>query len=339
MNENRVGRARGTAQAVVPLPLLVQEAGEGAPDWPSWLMVPGLPAETQIKIVGSALLILALLFLRRGLLAVVHARIDDTTLRYKWAKGSTYVTFLIGLLFLIQIWFTAIRQLGTFLGLVSAGLAIALKDLVADVAGWLFILWRRPFELGDRIQIGQNAGDVVDSRVFQFTILEIGNWVGADQSTGRIIHIPNQAVFTQPVANYTTGFPYLWNELPVLVTFESDWRKAKSLIQEIGSGETRTVSEEAERALLKAARRFLIHYRTFTPTVYTSVEDSGILLTLRYLCRPRERRGTAQAIWERVLDAFDAEPDVEFAYPTHRLYMEPDDAANLFPLSGDRSSP
>ena len=94
-----------------------------------------------------------------------------------------------------------LRSLGTFLGLLSAGLAIALKDVVASMAGWIFILWRRPFQLGDRIQIGDRAGDVVDLRLFQFTLLEIGNWVDADQSTGRSIHVPNGAVFTEPLFN------------------------------------------------------------------------------------------------------------------------------------------
>jgi small-conductance mechanosensitive channel len=226
-------------------------------------------------------------------------------------------------LLLVQVWFTAISSLGTFLGLVSAGLAIALKDLVTDLAGWMFILWRKPFELGDRVQLGDNAGDVVDIRVFAFTMMEIGNWVGADQSTGRIIHVPNGKIFTEPLANYTGGFPFLWNELAVLLTFESDWKKAKSILGEIATAETEGVSQEAEQTLKRTSKRFLIHYSRFTPAVYTSVRDSGVLLTIRYLCRPRQRRGTAQAMWERILDAFHGHSDIDFAYPTQRVYLNP----------------
>lgn len=320
------------AWAAAPLALLQIPTSGGALDWTRWLVIPGLPSDTQAKLVVSVLIVLGLLVARRAILALVHRRIVDPSLRYRWAKVSTYVAFVIGLVVVIQIWFTAIRSLGTFLGLVSAGLAIALKDLVADVAGWLFIVWRRPFEVGDRIQIGKNAGDVVDTRIFQFTILEIGNWVAADQSTGRVIHIPNQSVFTEPVANYTTGFSYVWNELPVLVTFESDWRRAKEIIARIAGEELKGVGEEAQRAMLSAAKRFMIHYRNFTPAVYTSVQDSGVLLTLRYLCRPRERRGTAQTLWERILDEFAAEPSVDFAYPTQRLYTLRGDAGLGLPL-------
>jgi len=274
-------------------------------------------------LILSVLVIAVAVVGRRLVLRVVDRHIDDVRARYRWSKGSGYVAFTAVAVFVIAIWLEAGTQLGTFLGLVGAGLAIALKDPVSDLAGWIFILWRRPFDLGDRVQIGAHAGDVVDIRVFQFTILEIGNWVAADQSTGRIIHVPNARVFTEPLANYTSQFEFLWTEIPVLVTFESDWKRAKALLEEIAAEHASGVSEEAERALRRASRKFLIFYQKLTPIVYTSVENSGVLLTMRYLCKPRQRRGTAQAIWEAVLDAFAAEPDVELAYPTYRAYLDP----------------
>lgn len=284
-------------------------------------VMPGLGADTQAKLLLSSAVVLLLMLLRRGILRLVDRRIEESRLRYRWSKASSYAAFVIGLLVIIQIWFTAIRSFGTFLGLLSAGLAIALKDIVADRAGWIFILWRRPFDLGDRIQLGDHAGDVVDIRIFAFTMMEIGNWVGADQSTGRMIHIPNAKVFTEALANYTAGFPFLWNELPVLVTFESDWRRAKQILTDVVTAEAADTSLEAERTLRATSKRFLIRYTKLTPVVYTSVEDSGILLTIRYLTHPRQRRGTAEALWERILDAFADAPDIDFAYPTQRLYL------------------
>lgn len=194
--------------------------------------------------------------------------------------------------------------------------------MVADFAGWLFILFRRPFDLGDRIQIGTHAGDVIDRRIFQFSIMEIGNWVSADQSTGRVIHIPNQRVFLEPLANYSAGFPYLWNELEVLLTFESDWKQAKSLFKDITTEIMKDVVAEAEGPRKKADQRFLIHYRTLTPAVYTSVQESGVLLTVRYLCRPRERRGTGEDLWEEILQVVERTDSIEFAYPTQRRIVD-----------------
>jgi len=280
----------------------------------------GLSFQSQGKILTSVLAVLAVYLLRRIVLRVVDRRVDDTRLLYQWSKASAQVAFVAAFLLVATIWLEAIQSLGTFLGLLTAGIAIALKDLVASVAGWIFILWRRPFQLGDRIQIGENAGDVVDIRIFQFTLLEIGNWVAADQSTGRIIHIPNARLLTEPLANYTAQFYFIWNELRVLVTFESDWRRAKGILGEILNEKVGVTVEEAERAVKSASRKFLIHFRKLTPKVYTSVQDSGVLLTMRFICDARQRRGMAEEVWEAVLDAFAKEPGIDFAYPTTRMY-------------------
>jgi small-conductance mechanosensitive channel len=261
----------------------------------------------------------------------VQRHVEAQPVRYRWSKSTAYGAFLVAGLILLQVWFTAIQSLGTFLGLLSAGLAIALKDLVADLAGWFFILWRRPFELGDRIEVAGLKGDVVDRTIFQITIMEVGNWIDADQSTGRLIHIPNSLIFTHPVANYVAGFPYLWNELKVGVTFESDWKKAKAILEDLSKDLVVELKKEEAAARRRDDDRFLIRYRKLTPIVYTSVADSGILLTLRYICGPRERRGTGAVIWERILERFAAEPDIQFA-PTQRTIVVdgravPDDPA------------
>lgn len=279
--------------------------------------------ELLSKLLLSLGIILVLIIARRLILRLVESRIENSTTLYWWSKSSGYGVFALSLLFVVLIWFTEFRSIGTFLGLLTAGLAIALKDLVADLAGWVFILWRKPFELGDRIEIGGRAGDVVDIRLFAFTMMEIGNWVDADQSTGRMIHVPNANVFTESMANYTSGFPFLWNELGVMVTFESDWKSAKRILSEIVEEVTEGVSQRAERTLRTTSRRFLVHYSKLTPIVYTGVKDSGVMLTVRYLCDPRTRRGTAEGIWERVLDWFADRDDIDLAYPTQRVYLNP----------------
>jgi small-conductance mechanosensitive channel len=285
------------------------------------MIIPGLTPEIQANLVISAVVVLALLIVRRVVLAIIDRSVEDPALRYRWAKASGYVAFVVGLVMLVPVWFVALRSLGTFLGLASAGLAIALKDPIANLAGWIFILWRRPFDVGDRVQVGPFAGDVVDVGTFQFTLMEIGNWVDADQSTGRLIHVPNGNLFTQPVANYVAGFPYLWNELEVVLTFDSNWRRGKQLLEKVAADMTVDITREATQRDRRGDQRFLIHYRKLTPIVYTSVVENGVRLTIRYLCRPRERRGTAADLWERVLDAMAGAPDVVIAHPTQRIHV------------------
>jgi len=281
----------------------------------------GLEVETQSRVIAS-LAVIAVIMILRGLVAwIIARRSEDVRFRYHARKVSAYVSAGLALLLLGRIWFTGFQDIGTFLGLVSAGLVFALKDLVASVAGWIYLLWRRPFEVGDRIQIGKHAGDVIDIRLFRFTLIEIGNWVEADQSTGRVILVPNSLLLIEVLANYSKGFQYIWNELPVMVTFESNWPKAKAILQKIVDDQSAHLSEAAMQSVRKAAQRAMIIYSTLTPKVWTSVADSGVLLTIRYLCDPRKRRGTAETIWEDILTEFGKCDDIDFAYPTMRRFM------------------
>jgi small-conductance mechanosensitive channel len=206
------------------------------------------------------------------------------------------------------------------LGLVTAGLAIALQDPLSNLAGWLFIVTRRPYSVGDRIEIAGQIGDVIDIRLFQTYLMECGNWVGSDQATGRVLGIPNGMVFKSTSANYTSGFEYIWDEIPVLVTFESDWRKAKRLLEGIAESVAQPMSADSQRQIRRAASKQMIFFQKLTPIIYTSVQDSGVLLTMRYLTPPRQRRGNAQLIWEAILDAYAHETDIDFAYPTMRQF-------------------
>ncbi|MDD4155010.1 MAG: mechanosensitive ion channel [Candidatus Cloacimonetes bacterium] len=200
-----------------------------------------------------------------------------------------------------------------------------------NIAGWLFIIWRKPFEVGQRIQIGDDAGDVIDIRPFQFTILEIGKWVSAEQSTGRMIHIPNGSVFTLAISNYESGFAYIWNELNVMVTFESNWKKAKELLQEVLDTASPKITNEVEKQIINASKKYLIYYKNLTPIVYTSLKDSGIVFSLRYICVPRNRRTTENDIWENVLSVFALHNDIDLAYPTTRFYNNLNEGKTLQP--------
>jgi len=251
---------------------------------------------------------------------LVWRNTQNLKIRYQWNRTLSIIIPFTGILLIGAIWMPAFKQFGAFLGIIAAGMAIALKDPITNMAGWLFILTRKPFVVGDRVQVGKHTGDVIDIRLFQFTMLEIGNWVEADQSTGRIIHLPNGMVFLEPQANYSTGFEYIWNEIKVLITFESNWAKTKSLLEEIINKHAKNIDLKAKKELLKASKNYLIYYKNLTPIVYTSVKDSGVLLTLRYLCNPRNRRGSENEIWENILTEFDAQKDIDFAYPTTRFY-------------------
>jgi small-conductance mechanosensitive channel len=280
----------------------------------------GLTHESLNKIILSFIIIILLWLIRLTILRLVWRQTKNVKTRYQWKSSLSMIIPFVGLILVGSVWVQAFRQFGAFLGLFSAGLAIALKDPLTNLAGWFFIMFRKPFIVGDRVQIGNHAGDVIDIRLFQFTILEIGNWVDADQSTGRIIHLPNGKVFMEAQANYSTGFEYIWNEIQVNITFESDWEKAKNILQQIINEHSEHISQAAEKEIFEASKNYMIYYKHLTPIVYSKVKEFGVQLTLRYLCNPRQRRGSENEIWQNILKQFKNQNNIQFAYPTTRFY-------------------
>jgi small-conductance mechanosensitive channel len=293
-------------------------------EWSDWCAGRlGVDPDTFWNIVTTIGIILFFTILQRLVRRALSRTISDPAVRYGANKVIGYAIGLLGVVIIVRTWVQGSGSIVTYLGLVSAGLAVALQEPIANLFGFGFILWRRPFEVGDRIEIGQHTGDVVDARLFQFTILEVGNWVKADQSTGRVIHIPNGWVFRHATANFSKGIDHIWNELPITVTFESDWKLAKQVLTQILNDSSQVAEEAVKARIDAAANRYFIRYMNLTPIVWTSVSEDGIVLTLRYLCDPRKRRSTANDLWEKVLEEFAKHDRIDFAYRTHRQYLNP----------------
>ncbi|MGE0200757.1 MAG: mechanosensitive ion channel family protein [Candidatus Melainabacteria bacterium] len=283
----------------------------------------GLSEPLLSQVIGTVFILAAMTLTRMVAGFILSRRIRDGNKMYMWNRVMEYTITSIGIVLIARLWFAGVQTIVTFFGLLSAALAFALKDPLVNLAAWGFILWRKPFTLGDRIQLSDNKGDVIDIRLFSFSLMEIGNWVDAYQSTGRIIHIPNGKIFTEVLANYNRGFQFVWHELGVTLTYESNWQKARGLLEDIVNEHALHLSRQAEDNIRKASKKMMIFYSTLTPSVYITIEDSGVKLTLRYLCPPKKRRDTAHAINAAILNAFAKADDIDFAYPTRRMYFNP----------------
>ncbi len=277
--------------------------------------------ELLARIVQTILILLILWALRGVGYRLVNRQFGkNPRMLYNWRKVVQYATVIVGIILVVRIWLAGVDTLVTYLGLLSAGIAIALQDPIMSIAGWVFIVWRRPFAVGDRVEIEGIMGDVIDIRVFSFSLLEVGKRIDAEQSTGRVIHIPNGMVFKHAVVNTHQGYPFIWNEIPVMVTFESDWEKAKAILNNI-IHELAPDVKEGIRQYEKRPDRFVISYGSLEPIIYTHVADSGVVLTMRYLVDPRRKRGSEHEIWEAILRAFRLHEDIDFAYPTQREFL------------------
>jgi len=273
---------------------------------------PGKIALSLLAVLFFALL--AYLFIR-----LINRRVEDFNTRHKSRRAVAYSATAATLVILAVIWFDVLRTFGVALGILSAAIGLALSNAILCFAGWIYILLRRPFDIGDRIEIEGTKGDVIDVRVFHTVLLEVGNWVGGEQSTGRMLYIPNSLAFTKNIFNYTLGFPFIWNEISVTITLESNWQKAKEILLEHGKAESGKMQEQVNRLIKKMVKSYPIYFKHLSPIVYTKVADSGVTLELRYLTDVRERRGTETRITESILKDFGAERDVDFAYPTKRI--------------------
>ncbi len=274
------------------------------------------------KIFITIILTFVISILKSHLCKLINEKTESETLAYKLKQTVQYSGNIILLVLIVQIWFSAFQSISTFLGLITAGLAIALKDLISDIAGYIYISTKKPFKVGDRIEISGIKGDVINVSLLHFTLLEIGNWVQNDQSTGRIVHLPASQILDKALFNYNKGFNWIWNEIEFLVTSESDWKKVKLDIQNISESLLEKNINEIKKDMKKAKREMLVRFENISPIIYTNSKDSGINLTLRYLCRPKEKRFTETLIWEAILDLTEKNDYIDLAYPTQRIQID-----------------
>lgn len=246
---------------------------------------------------------------------------DDERKIFAMRRTSKIFLGIVCIILLIKVWIATSGNYSTYFGLLSAGLAIALQDVIVSLAGWCYLIIVKPFNLGDRIQIGEYKGDVIDLKLFQFFVLETGNWVNGDQPTGRILNFPNSFVFKNVIANYNAGFQFIFSEMPIMITFESDWKLSLKLLNEILFAEVGEENAEAISQIKRASRTMQLSFAHLDPKVIISVADSGVVLTLRFLCKIRERRFLEAKIWHKVLEAFGGNDSIDFAYPTNRYYV------------------
>lgn len=274
------------------------------------------------KLIWTGVVLLIGYLLIFGLIKVINRHVTDLRMQHLIRKNVIYLLNLLIILLIIFIWLQHLGSITIFVSAVGAGVALALQEVILCMAGWLVIMMRRPFEVGDRIEFGDIKGDVIDIEILQTSMLEIGNWVEADQSTGRIVKVPNSAVFKNPQFNYSRGFEFIWNELHILVTYESDWKKAEEIILRRATKQAEGMEEIVKRKIKRMSRRYMIYYGKLSPIVYIKILDSGVELTLRYLTEARQRRSTEDELTRWILEEFARTEDIDFAYPTYRIIRE-----------------
>jgi small-conductance mechanosensitive channel len=275
--------------------------------------------DTLLKLVYS-LVVLALAWIAyRIARGVLQARIKDQTHMHTLRMLVRDAFFLASAVIVLVIWLDIGGHFTIAVGVLGAGIAFASQEVIGSFAGYLNVVTGSLYRIGDRVRIGNVVGDVMDISVLRTTVMEIGEWVKADQYTGRIVTVANRAVFADPVYNYTQHWHYLWDEIMIPVTYASDWRRAGEIMLEHGQAYSVHLQAEAQAGLRKMVDHYLVHDTPVEPALYIVMTDNWVEMTLRYVVDARERRKVKGQLHQELLQHFESEPNITVASATFEI--------------------
>ena len=191
---------------------------------------------------------------------------------------------IVSFIIIFVIWFPYLKNIMTIVSFVSAGITIALRELILNLFAGIYIKANKPFKLEDRISIDGVKGDVVLINNLSFKILEVGDRINGEQSSGLIINVPNSFIFSKTLKNYNTAFKYIWDEITIKLNLNADLEKNKSEIMDIISKNdiVEAIPKKMNREIKNASLDYRLYYNHLEPIIYTRVVDKHIELDLRF---------------------------------------------------------
>ncbi|MFA5295675.1 MAG: mechanosensitive ion channel family protein [Methanoregulaceae archaeon] len=247
---------------------------------------------------------------------LIRRNIRDSRSKYTATKVISVIESVLMLAAVALIWVRDLQALTVFFGIIGAGIAIALQDVFKNFAGSLTILLTRVYGVGDRIEIDGRYGDVMDIGIMNTTLMEIREWVAGDQPTGRLIIIPNGQLITKSVQNFSRDHSFLWDEIQIPITYESNWRRAIEILTGIAQRETGDISQVAEVEIERIGEKYFLPRKDIQPAVYVTLTDNWILLSVRFVTYVRERRVVRARLNRLILEAFEQEDGITIASET-----------------------
>ena len=258
------------------------------------------------------------------LLIGLHLVISRMVLPRRYQKETLFLArrlgrYSVALLVLLVFAFYLVEDLtlvATTLGLVSAAIVISVQDVFAAFFGWFAIMLGRKFTIGDRLEIEGVRGDVLDIQLLRTTLVEVNNWLGVDQPTGRVLFIPNNFIFKSKVFNFSHGHPYIWGKIDVTVTYATPTASAQALFTKVLEEETRRDFAEARAAAGEMERRYGVEDADYSPKIYTRIADSGVTFSLIYVSHYRSSSATRNRINRRLISELETHKHIQLAYNT-----------------------
>lgn len=253
------------------------------------------------KCVAAAVGIIVIHAAFRVLERTLPRRFGHADARYKVRKFVVFSGYITILLFLAILFEDRLGRLSFAIGLAGAGVAVALQDVLASIAGAFSIGFSRLYTVGDRVQIGETRGDVIDIGLLRTTLMETGDWVSKDLYNGRIVRIPNSTVLKGSVFNYSQGFQFIWDEIKVVFTNSSDCRLAKEMLLRAAKEAIGEYLAEAEASWKVVSDNFRSAKPPLEPTVSLAVNAGSFEFTVDYVVDYSKRTAMRDRLFTRIV--------------------------------------
>ena len=266
------------------------------------------------KVNLSVMAVVLLLAAAKIVDVYVIGRIDSAVSQYNLRRVAKLALVLVLALIVISIlfqnWYTTVVSVGV----ISLVVGLAVQTPVTSFLGWIYILARSPYRVGDRIKIGDATGDVIDVSYLDTTLWEFGgDFLSTDHPSGRVIKFPNSKILSSTVYNYTWPlFPYVWNEIKFSVAYESDLEFVAETMQ-------RVAEEEVGERMMKQVRVFRellaqtpvdeLQVREHPAVVFRVNVNTWLDAIVRYLVHPKEAGRVKTRLIKKLLAELNAAPD------------------------------
>jgi len=280
-----------------------------------WLFDPTM-GKAVAALIGLAVIYALVRVLQRS----IGRYVLDSDTRYQARKVASLLGYVTAFGLLGAVFSERLAGLTVAFGVAGAGVAFALQEVIASIAGWVAISFGNFFSPGDRVQLGGIRGDVIDVGVLRTTLMELGQWVDADLYNGRIVRIANSFVFKEPVFNYSADFPFLWDEITLPIRYGSDWELARRTFRGVVDEVAATYAVESREAWKAVVERYLIEAAGIDPMITIRATDNWIEFTARYIVDYKKRRFTKDRLFTRMLEEIDkSENRIRLASATFEL--------------------
>ena len=256
-------------------------------------------------LLGLIIVYLSSFYLKKG----VNKAISESDRKYRARKAINIFSYLLILVFIAFVFNDKLGNLGIAIGVTGAGIALALQEVILSFAGWLFIVFTGKVSVGQRIKIKEIKGDVIDISIMGTTLMELGDWISGDQYNGRMVSISNSYVFKEAIQNYSSEFPFLWDEVQIPIRHHSDHALAREIFEKVAVEICGDYAQRSVKKWTEMGNRFMVEKARVDPMISLVFDQNWITFTIRYVVDYKLRRTTKDKVFTRILEELDKHKD------------------------------